>query len=137
MVGARPIKEDIHLGALSGPGRARTIIVLLVLFASPRHAMPRCYITFHTLCSRPTAIPNLRSRLVETEERRRSHVGHSHDVCDLRPRRCPSSPAYESSRPCRPDLARSSSSFIHRPLLPRRRAAFDRVTNVSPRNVSS
>lgn len=77
MVGIQPIKR--HLDALSGPDRARTIIVPLL-----RHTMLCHGVTLRsTLCSRPTAIPNLRSRLVETEERQRSHVGHSHS-CDLR-----------------------------------------------------
>lgn len=77
MVGIQPIRR--HLDALSGPDRARTITVPLL-----RHTMLCHGVTLRsTLCSRPTAIPNLRSRLIETEERQRSHVGHSHS-CDLR-----------------------------------------------------
>lgn len=117
LVGPRAIARS-----LGGPGRV-----------GPRHATPCHGVALRTtLCSRPTAIPNLRSRL-ETEERRRrrrrSHVGHSHacdsyrrdvDVRLLRRR-------HHMSTSSSPDRA---SPFIDRHRDDANR--FDRVTNVLP-----
>lgn len=120
MAGVRPIRRYNSALCLVEP---RAIVVLSFRAATPYRATPCHGVALRsTLCSRPTAIPNLRSRLVETQERWRSHIGHSHS--------CDSAPTEEVRPAPLPDCV-----ALHRP--PQRDALRSRDKYPRERSVSS
>lgn len=119
MVGARPIRRHTPRCFVWARPRAYDHRSL----RSPRLAMPCHGVTLRSTHCVPD-LPQSRTfgldRLVETEERRRSHVGHSH-VCDLRPRRCQ-----------QPQRANPAGSCSHR----RRPSSIDRYRDDEPPSIA-